>query len=113
MNYKILANSSNGDVFYEINVNNVDGTFAISCNCKAGEMGMMCKHRVAVITGEYGKIIDIENPENFTVKDATKFIADQGITERYLTLTKELIELQKRFKADEKAIKLQINKLAD
>ncbi|KLG50977.1 hypothetical protein BEC52_02940 [Escherichia coli] len=72
----------------------------------------MCKHRIAVITGKYGNIIDIDDPENADAKLATDLIAKYGITEQYLALAKELEDLKKRFKVEEKAIKLRINALA-
>ncbi|EEQ9433232.1 SWIM zinc finger family protein [Escherichia coli] len=110
--YQLLANSSRGDGFYDVTISDNSGNLEIECTCMAGEMGTMCKHRIAVITGKYGNIIDIDDPENADAKLATDLIAKYGITEQYLALAKELEDLKKRFKVEEKAIKLRINALA-
>ncbi|RDT48207.1 SWIM zinc finger family protein [Escherichia coli] len=111
MNYQLLANSSSGDGSYDVTVSDQNGNLEIECTCTAGEMGTMCKHRIAVITGKYADIIDIDDPENADARLATELIAQYGVTEQYVALAKELEDLKKRFKVEEKAIKLRINAL--
>ena len=110
--YQLLANSSSGDGFYDVTISEQSGNLEIECTCIAGEMGTMCKHRIAVITGKYGKIIDVDDPENADAKLATGLIAQYGVADQYIALAKELEDLKKRFKVEEKAIKLRINALA-
>jgi uncharacterized Zn finger protein len=64
VNYQLLANSSSGDGSYDVTVSDQNGNLEIECTCTAGEMSTMCKHRIAVITGKYADIIDIDDPEN-------------------------------------------------
>ncbi|OKP27586.1 hypothetical protein [Serratia fonticola] len=111
MIYEILAKSSNGDDNYEIKVSDESGNLEIECTCMAGMMGTMCKHRIAVITGDFGKIIDIHDPENSGATQAAELIAKHGVKAEYLVYAKELDDLKKRFKAEEKAIKMRINAL--
>lgn len=112
MIYELLANSSSGDGFYDVTVNDENGKLEIECTCMASDMGTMCKHRIAVITGKYGKIIDLDVQENTDAAQATELIARYGVRDRYLELAKELDDLKKRYKIEEKAIRLKINALA-
>ncbi|ORJ47568.1 MULTISPECIES: SWIM zinc finger family protein [Enterobacteriaceae] len=112
MIYQLLATSRSRDVLYDVTINDQNGKLEIECNCMAGEMGAMCKHRIAVITGKYANIIDINDPENADAELATALISQYGVTEQYVALAKELEDLKKRFKAEEQAIKLRIDALA-
>lgn len=112
MIYELLALSSSGDSIYDLIVSDENNKFKIKCNCVTAEMGIMCKHRIAVITGNYGRSIDTTFPENKDARLATELIASHGITQKYLWLTKELENVKRQFKLEEKAIKIMINALA-
>lgn len=112
MIYELLAKSSSGNDNYQITVSDENGNLEIECTCMAAAMGTMCKHRIAVITGVFGKIIDIDIPENSGAKQASELIAKHGVRTHYLEFAKELDDLKKRFKAEEKTIKMRINTLA-
>ncbi|PSZ14126.1 hypothetical protein C7B07_20845 [Escherichia coli] len=71
----------------------------------------MCKHRAAIITGKYGKLIDKDDVDYQEAINATNLIAERGIQAKYLELDNELNELKKRFKDEEKSIKNRIKEL--
>ncbi|MEC5321130.1 hypothetical protein VSX61_19680 [Brenneria populi subsp. brevivirga] len=113
MLYELVAISSDGESQYKITISKRGEKIRLSCTCMAGSVGagVMCKHVVAVITGEFGKIIDVKNPRNAKATEAHEFINKCEIKDKYQKLLKELELLRKQFKVDEKQIKTNINGL--
>ncbi|MCU1787761.1 hypothetical protein CUU54_02670 [Pectobacterium polaris] len=113
MLYELIAKSSSNDGCYNITIYKKGSGIRISCNCMAGSVGagVMCKHVVAIITGEFGKIIDTSDPKNEKAFDAHDFINKSGIKDKYTSLASELDLLKKSFKLNEKEIKSKINGL--
>ncbi len=52
------ALSSDGVTLYDIRAARTAGGVRLSCTCKAGQNGMLCKHRVALAAGDMAKIVE-------------------------------------------------------
>lgn len=111
MRYEISARSSKEGIYYEVTVHEKNGDIKIDCTCVAADIGNMCRHRVAIITGDYKGVIDNDDPDLEDAVKATKLLRESGFQDKYLALAQELDALKKRFKKDEKSIKLKINAL--
>jgi hypothetical protein len=48
---------SEGDV-YEVAFTVISGKALASCNCKAGSNGQFCKHRLTLLAGDMGRLVD-------------------------------------------------------
>ena len=53
----IEALGSSGDL-YEIEIQFGKSRPTISCNCDAGQRGVQCKHRIALLRGDYSNVPD-------------------------------------------------------
>lgn len=108
MEYKFSALSSNKIDLYEVVVFEIAGQVGISCDCPAT---VLCKHRVALITGETNSIFPPEFNKLNEIKAAVEIIKNSGIPKRYDALNSELEVIKQDFKKQEKGIKRQINML--
>ncbi|WP_404856005.1 SWIM zinc finger family protein [Escherichia coli] len=111
MIYEIFVKSSDGITYHQVTVKDYKGKLKIDCSCIAADFGNICKHRAAIITGKYGKLIDKDDVDYQEAINATNLIAERGIQAKYLELDNKLNELKKRFKNEEKSIKNRIKEL--
>ena len=58
MNTDIQVRSSSSDEVYTVNFKVENGMTSITCNCKAGQMKMLCKHRLNLLDGDVSAIVD-------------------------------------------------------
>jgi len=63
MKYEFNAKSS-GDEPYQVTFIFDNGTLAITCSCKAGIFGKLCKHKTALVTGDSSMLADPEQSES-------------------------------------------------
>lgn len=108
MEYKFSALSSNKTDLYEVVVFEVAGQVGISCDCPAT---VLCKHRVALITGETDSIFPPEFNSPHEIMAAVEIIKNTGIPSRYSALNSELEVIKQEFKKQEKGIKRQLSML--
>jgi hypothetical protein len=108
MEYKFSALSSNKIDRYEVVVFEFAGQVGISCDCPAT---VLCKHRVALITGETDSIFPPEFNESHEIMAAVEIIKNSGIPKRYDALNSELDGIKQEFKKQEKGIKRQLSML--
>ena len=105
-NLKIKGSSDND---YDV-VIKLDGTnLTATCNCKAGEVGQYCKHRISVLSGDFSNIVDGRTKELETIIDQVKNTdvgkALAGIEELELEVKNLQSKLKKQKKALAKAMK--------
>lgn len=108
MEYKFSALSSNKIDLYEVVVFEVAGQVGISCDCPAT---VLCKHRVALITGETEGIFPPELNKPNEIKAALEIIKNSGIPKKFDSLNSELDVIKQEFKKQEKGIKRQLSLL--
>jgi uncharacterized Zn finger protein len=54
----LLARSSSGDEPYHVSIQFQDNKVTATCDCQAGQHGLHCKHRMAVIAGDKTVLYD-------------------------------------------------------
>ncbi len=57
MNIVILAKSS-GDAPYDVIFAVTDNQLTVTCNCKAGILRQLCKHKTELIAGDHDRLFD-------------------------------------------------------
>jgi hypothetical protein len=96
----LVKSSSLAGVGYEVVFKNLNGIITIKCNCRAGELTKLCKHKLALIRGDSSILMDRNEDDNFcNVKEWIKNTAlSQLITQLDLaekSLAEKQIELKK------------------
>lgn len=56
MNKTIQVKSSSSNEIYDVDFEISDNEIKINCNCKAGSLKMMCKHRLNLLDGDISSI---------------------------------------------------------
>jgi hypothetical protein len=56
-NTVVQVYGSEGDI-YELAFTVLSGKALASCSCKAGSNGQFCKHRLALLAGDMGRLVD-------------------------------------------------------
>lgn len=66
----LKAKSSSGD-HYEV-IFEVSDTIKVSCNCKAGVFGKLCKHKTGLLSGDHSLLYDLK--EGQLLDELMKFV---------------------------------------
>jgi hypothetical protein len=61
----LVKSSSMPGVGYEVVFKNVNDIITIKCNCRAGELTKLCKHKLALIRGDSSILMDDDENYNF------------------------------------------------
>jgi hypothetical protein len=112
MKIALLVKSSSMDgVSYKVVFKNNNGIIDIKCNCRAGELTKLCKHKLALIRGDSSILMDGNEDYNIiNVKEWIKNSAfSQLIIEHDLT-EKAIAEKQKELKKIKDKLELAMRK---
>jgi hypothetical protein len=60
-----VKSSSMPGIAYEVVFKNINGIITIKCNCRAGELTKLCKHKLALIRGDSSILMDDNEDYNF------------------------------------------------
>lgn len=73
MNLSIKVKSSSSDQIYTVTLKKFNDKLSLNCNCTAGEMKNLCKHRLNLISGDISSVVDsqkhIDKIHNFLTED--------------------------------------------
>ncbi|AQV21267.1 SWIM zinc finger family protein [Escherichia coli] len=114
MKYEFFATSSSGMDVYIVTVSNDTGPLIMKCNCAAGEKGILCRHRKALITRKIKGVFTPprrNDPEK--LKEAMDLIAVYGIERKLELYTAELEQAEQTWLIVRSAIKSKINSLVE
>lgn len=103
-NIVIEVYGSEGDV-YEVAFTALSGKPLASCTCKAGSNGQFCKHRLALLAGDMGRLVDKSKAAE--VKDVlgwAEFAPILGQVSRLHEIEAQIDELEKARSALKKAV---------
>lgn len=106
MEYKFSALSSNKIDLYEVVVFEIAGQVGISCDCPAT---VLCKHRIALITGKTEIIFPHEFNKPHEIEAAVELIKNSDIPNKYKTLNSELENIRQEFKKQEKGFRRKLD----
>ncbi|ENP2075218.1 SWIM zinc finger family protein [Klebsiella michiganensis] len=112
MKYEFLATSSSGLDVYVVTVSDDTGRLVITCNCEAGNRGVLCRHRIALITNRIRGVYTSprrNNPKE--LQSAMALISQYGIDTQYNHLKGKLDNLEKKWLQIQADIKTALNNL--
>jgi hypothetical protein len=96
----LVKSSSIAGVGYEVVFKNINNIITIKCNCRAGELTKLCKHKLALIRGDYSILMDGNEGYNvINVKELVKnsqfsqLIIEHDLAEK--ALAEKQLELRK------------------
>ncbi|MDP2214742.1 SWIM zinc finger family protein [Phenylobacterium sp.] len=98
-----VASSSGADA-YDVVAWAKPGELAMTCSCPAGENGLACKHRLELLAGDVGRVVEIVVGR---AEDLANFKGDNPITRRLAEiagLEAEQVALKKRLQQAKKAL---------
>ena len=102
--------SSDGVSFYNVVIDSKKGKLAISCDCAAGLLGKLCKHKEKIVECEVSILRDraqekvlLELESEFRSSSFSKLLNDVKAAEKMLDRAKSELSASKR--ALEKAMK--------
>lgn len=75
----LVKSSSIAGVGYDVVFNNRNGVITIKCNCRAGELTKLCKHKLALIRGDYS--ILMEGNDDCNVIDVKELIKNSAFSQ--------------------------------
>lgn len=61
MEYITKVHSSSSDDVYTIIINVDDPLIKLNCDCAAGSIGNVCKHRLSLLKKDYAAVVNISN----------------------------------------------------
>ena len=95
---------SEGDV-YEVAFTVLSGKALASCTCKAGSNGQFCKHRLALLEGDMGRLVDkTKAPEVKDVLGWAEFAPILDQVSRLHEIEAQIEELEKARASLRKAV---------
>ena len=109
---ELLATSSRNDDLYKVIISNTTSPVTLSCNCFAGSMGTMCRHRIALLTNKVRGIFYVKHNSSEDIKNAVSLLENYGLSGKYQGLETELNELDSYYRTHKDIIKNKINELA-
>jgi hypothetical protein len=62
----LYVKSSDGINYYEVAFKNREGIISIKCDCRAGELTKLCRHKLALIRGDAAILYDNSQISEFT-----------------------------------------------
>jgi hypothetical protein len=94
----ILALSSDGVSTYEVHFTLRNHKVIVDCSCPAGELGKLCRHKIALLNGDTNILFDPS--EEDALKAVQLWIQRTG----YPKLLKEIEEAEKAVKTSQKRL---------
>ena len=95
----IFVKSSDGISFYKVAFNNRDGVISIKCDCRAGQLNKLCRHKLAIIRGD-GEILydNSQYPEFITIKECIDASPFAQLILEHDSIEKELQKKQRELR---------------
>jgi hypothetical protein len=105
METNIKIGSSSSDEIYTVSFKVDNGLISINCNCQAGLVKMLCKHRLNLLGGDISSMVD--KSEEAALTDILSKIDKTKISDLYTDLNKVELEL-KKLEAERKKLRKEI-----
>lgn len=105
METTVQVGSSSNDGIYTVTFKIDDGLISINCNCQAGSVKMLCKHRLNLLGGDISAMID--KSEEASLVDILSKIDKTRISDLYTDLNKVELEI-KNLEAERKKLRKEI-----
>lgn len=95
----LYAKSSDGINFYKVVFTNRDGIISIKCDCPAGELTKLCRHKLALIRGDESILYDSKQHQEFlTIEDWIKASSFIQLVVEHDAIEKEIQKKQRDLK---------------
>ena len=107
----LYAKSSDGINFYNVTFTNREGIVSIKCDCPAGELTKLCRHKLALIRGDESILYNSnQQSELLTMKDWIKDSSFVQLVLNHDAIEKEVQKKQKELKKIKEALEIAMRK---
>ncbi|ABA89054.1 hypothetical protein Pcar_1813 [Syntrophotalea carbinolica DSM 2380] len=96
MHFSVKVKSSDPDRHYLVEVIRRNELLRVSCTCRAGELGQMCKHKNAILRGDASILVDQGDEEEMI--HALQVVNKTVIPAKLADLDRRLNEIEKEKK---------------
>lgn len=103
-----IVKGSSGNI-YEIEASRNGDNLRMTCTCEAGQHGLYCKHRFALMDGEIKHLLSNNEDDVQTLK---QMLAGTDVERRYkiiVELEKQRSKIDAKLRAEKKALAREIN----
>lgn len=107
----LTATGSKGDK-YKIVTSLVSGELLMNCSCPAGKRGWMCRHKRALILGDYSDIYLLSDNKIEDIYKAIAIPKVSGAKKRLLQLDNKLAEVEQAYNSSKMRLKEEIGYIA-
>ena len=107
----LCVKSSDGITCYKVAFKNREGTISIKCDCRAGELAKLCRHKLALLRGDAAILYDNSQiSEFFTIKEWIQASSYAQLILEHDRTEKALQEKQKELKKIKEFIEVAMRK---
>jgi hypothetical protein len=103
----LYAKSSDGINFYKVTFTNREGIVSIKCDCPAGELTKLCRHKLALIRGDESILYNSSQYSDLmTLNDWIKSSSFVQLIIDHDTIEMEIKKKQREFKKIKEALEI-------
>jgi hypothetical protein len=103
----LYAKSSDGINYYKVAFTNRDGIISIKCDCPAGELTKLCRHKLSLVRGDEAILYDSSQSSEFMIiKGWIKNSPLFQLVNDYDKIDNEIYKLQKELRKIKEAIEI-------
>lgn len=107
----LYAKSSDGITCYNVAFKNRDGIISIKCDCRAGELTKLCRHKLALLRGDAGILYENTQVSEFaTIKDWIRTSSFTQLILEHDRIEKAVHEKQRELKKIKEVIEVAMRK---
>jgi len=107
----LYAKSSDGITCYEVSFKNKNGIISIKCDCRAGELTKLCRHKLALIRGDNSILYNRNQFSKFAIiKDWIKASSLSQLILEHDEIEKALRQKQNELKKIKEIIEIAMRK---
>ncbi|WP_413536103.1 SWIM zinc finger family protein [Rahnella inusitata] len=111
MKYDFFATSSSGMDVYAVTISDESGKIVITCTCEAGKRDVLCRHRIALITGKTRGVYAAKSNDAKNLQAAGRMLSEYGVDKRYAELQTMHENLERQWLEIRSQIKTAMNEL--
>jgi hypothetical protein len=103
----LFVKSSDGIIFYKVAFTNREGIISVKCDCPAGELTKLCRHKLALIRGDESILYDKNQQSDFlTMNDWIKASSFYKLVVDYDAIEKEFQKKQRELKKIKESLEI-------
>ncbi len=96
----IFKMQGSGKNIYTVSIVRDDDGIFMNCNCPAGRFndGSLCKHRLAILSGDDSKLINVDHQQFDRIKEIINDFNKDGVLDKYIELSSYVLAYNRAIK---------------